>query len=163
MQMQGRQSPATRGCAARLRAKAGLRGPVLPGTETGWITQRCFSSPTSITLVRKFRLSAMPHASAVELVPKSRQRSLLFQGQLFEGPELERGKGTGRKVSASHSTGEDTSLCREDRVQLPETCSLVPFLVFPRPAHKSCSWVSMHQLWMAASNPESSRQSPAHK
>lgn len=61
------------GCAARLRAKAGeLWGAVLPGTETGWITQCCSSSPTSTTLVQKFRSYAMPNTSAVKLLPKSR-------------------------------------------------------------------------------------------
>lgn len=132
--MRGQGSPETRGCAARLGARAGLRGAVLPGTETRCIARCCFSSPTSTILVQEFRSCAVADSSAATLVPKSRQQSLLFQGQLFQGPGLQRDTGTGTTACASCSAGEGPRLGREDRVRLPETGSLLPFLFFLRPA-----------------------------
>lgn len=132
-----------------MRPRAKAAGAALPGTRSGWRTQRCFSSLTSATLVQKFRSCAVADASAGKPVANSRQRDLLFQG-----PELERAKGTQVKVCVSHSAGEDMGLCREDGVRLPGTCTWVPFLGFwdPHtgpvpgflgPAHWSRSWVSV--------------------
>lgn len=69
---------------------------------------------------------------------KKQVASLLFQNQLFWCLELERGKGMSTKVCASHSTGEDMSLCREDRVLLLETCVLELVLGFHAPALDGC-------------------------
>ena len=124
------------------------------GRRNGLESSALLFQPDLRALLQKFRLWAVPGASAVEPVPKSRWQSLLFQG-----PELERDKGRGMKLHRAalertrvYAERTEYGSLRPARCPLPgspetcslspssspETCSLVPSLGFHAPALDGC-------------------------